>query len=249
MLYEGEDLNPTWEPLPMKMIKELKQACSLYGATAPYTLTLLEALSTRWMTPHDWRTVAKACLSGGQYLLWRTEVEDVAQKQADTNCRRGPRQIVQDVLARINELESVRDQMNLDRRALEQVTACALEAWRSLPQGRESTASLSNIKQKPKEPYEDFVSRLIEGVHRIIPSKGAAETLTKQLAFEKSNSTCQAILRPVRTSGEIGDYIKQCADVGPAMIKGVAIAAAIKKSSYQQGVQSFFAGQNWPLVK
>ena len=109
MLYEGEDLNPTWEPLPIKMIKELKQACSLYGATAPYTLTLLEALSTRWMTPHDWRTVAKACLSGGQYLLWRAEVEDVAQKQADTNCRRGPRQIVQDVLARINEFESVRD--------------------------------------------------------------------------------------------------------------------------------------------
>ena len=191
MLYEGEDLNPTWEPLPMKMIKELKQACSLYGATAPYTLTLLGALSTRWMTPHDWRTVAKACLSGGQYLLWRTEVEDVAQKQADTNCRRGPRQIVQDVLARINELESVRDQMNLDRRALEQVTACALEAWRSLPQGRKSTASLSNIKQKPKEPYEDFVSRLIEGVHKIIPSEGAAEILIKQLTFENTNCTCR----------------------------------------------------------
>ena len=199
--------------------------------------------------PHDWRTVTKVCLSRGQYLLWKTKFEDLAQKQADTNHRHGPRQIVQDMLAKMNKSASVRDQINLDSRALKQVTACALEAWRSLPQGRESTASLSNIKQKPKEPYEDFVSRLIEGVHRIIPSEGAAETLTKQLAFEKSNSTCQAILRPVRTSGEIGDYIKQCADVGPAMIKGVAIAAAIKKSSYQQRVQSFFAGQNWPLVK
>ena len=153
------------------------------------------------------------------------------------------------MLAKMNKSASVRDQINLDSRALKQVTACALEAWRSLPQGRESTASLSNIKQKPKEPYEDFVSRLIEGVHKIIPSEGAAEILIKQLKFENANSTCQAIFRPIRTSGEIGDYTKQCADIGPAIMKGVAIAAAIKGSSYQQAVQSFFAGQNRLLVQ
>ena len=93
------------------------------------------------------------------------------------------------------------------------------------------------------------MSRLIEGVHRIIPSEGAAEILIKQLTFENANSTCQALLHPIRTSGEIGDYIKQCADVGPAMMQGVAIAAAIKGSSYQQAVQSFFAGQNRLLVQ
>ena len=69
VLYEGEDLNPTWEPLPIKIIKKLKQACSSYWATAPYTLTLLKTLSARWMMPHDWRTVTKVCLSRGQYLL------------------------------------------------------------------------------------------------------------------------------------------------------------------------------------
>ena len=79
--------------------------------------------------PHDWRTVAKTCLSGGQYLLWRTKFEDLARKQADTNSRHGPRQIVQDMLAGINEFASVRDQINLNRRVFEQVTACALEAW------------------------------------------------------------------------------------------------------------------------
>ena len=201
------------------------------------------------MMPHDWRTVAKACLSGGQYLLWRTKFEDLARKQADTNSRHGPRQIVQDMLAGINEFASVRDQINLNIRVFEQVTACALEAWWSLPQRRESTTSLSNITQKPEEPYEDFVSRLIEGVHRIIPSEGAAEILIKQLKFENANSTCQAIFRPIRTSGEIGDYTKQCADIGPATMKGIGIAAAIKGSSYQQAVQSFFADQNWPLIK
>ena len=53
----------------MKMIKELKQTCATYGPTAPYTITLLEALAAKWMTPHDWKSVAKACLSGGQYIF------------------------------------------------------------------------------------------------------------------------------------------------------------------------------------
>ena len=107
-------------------------------------------------------------------------------------------------------------------------------------------SSLSNIKQKPEEPYEDFVSRLIEGIHRVIPSVEATEILTKQLAFENANLTCQAVLRPIQKSGNIGDYIKHCADVDPAMMQGVAIAAAIKGNSYQQAVQSFFASKDIP---
>lgn len=112
-----------------------------------------------------------------------------------------------------------------------------------MPQGKELTSSLSNIKQKPEEPYEDFISRLIERIHRVIPSEQAAEILIKQLAFENANSTCQAILRPIKKSGDIGDYIKQCSDVGPAMTQGIAIAAAIKGSFYQQAIQSFFTSK------
>ena len=52
---------------------------------APYTLQLLEILAASWMTPYDWKAVAKACLSGAQFILWRTEYEDLAQKKADSN--------------------------------------------------------------------------------------------------------------------------------------------------------------------
>ena len=86
----------------------------------------------------------------------------------------------------------------------------------------------------------------MEGVHRVISSNEAGNILVKQLAFENANSTCQAILRPIKKSGEIGDYIRQCVDVGLAMMQGVAIAVAIKGDSYQQTVQSFFTGQNNP---
>ena len=68
----------------------------------------------------------------------------------------------------------------------------------SLPEGKESTSFLSNIKQKPEESYEDFVAQLTEAVRRMISNSEAAGILIKQLAFENANSTCQAILRPIK---------------------------------------------------
>ena len=92
--------------------------------------------------------------------------------------------------------------MKLDKFTPQQVTACAIAAWWSLPEGEESTSSLSNIKQKPEEPYEDFVLRLSEAVRRVISNYEAAGILIKQLAFENANSTCQAILRPIKKLGK-----------------------------------------------
>ena len=88
--------------------------------------------------------------------------------------------------------------MKLDKMTLQQVATCATVAWRSLLEGNESTASsFSNIKQKPEEPYEDFLSWLAEVVNRVISNSEAANIVTKQLAFENANSTCQAILRTI----------------------------------------------------
>ena len=53
-------------------------------------------------------------------------------------------------------------------------------------------------------------------------------------------------MHPVRRTGSLIDYMKQCADVGPSMLQGVAIAAAIKVNSYQQAVQPFFTNKNKP---
>lgn len=55
------------------------------------------------MTPYDWKTVAKACLSGGQFTLYRTDNEDLAPKQADSNLIYGPIHIVKNMLIGNNE--------------------------------------------------------------------------------------------------------------------------------------------------
>ena len=240
---EFED-EPVWEPLPTKLLKELKQACSMYGPQAPYTQILLDALAARWMTPYDWAAVAKACLTRRQYLLWRTEYENLAKEQSAANKRHGIKTITYDMLTGSGKYDSARDQMRLDKQALEQATGCALNAWKGLPWGSDHTSSLAAIKQRSEEPYEDFVSRLLLSVRRVITNQEAADILIRQLAFENANSICQAILRPIRKSGTLTDYIRACADVSPAMMRGIAIAAALKGQAFFQVVQNMVRPHN-----
>ncbi|XP_039096228.1 uncharacterized protein LOC120237133 [Hyaena hyaena] len=114
------DEDPSWEPLPYKIIKELKTACTEYGPLAPYTLTLLETLISRWMTPYDRIQVAKACLSGGQYLLWKAEYDDLARKRAAINKRTNRRDITLDKLLGKGDFDTAQDQMYLNKVTLQQ---------------------------------------------------------------------------------------------------------------------------------
>ena len=75
-------------------------------------------------------------------------------------------------------------------------------------------------------------------MRRVINNEEAADTLIEQLAFENANSTCQSLLRPIRKTGTLDDFIKQCADVSPAFIQGVAIAAALKGETYPQYIKT-----------
>lgn len=66
---------PQWEPLPFKLIKEIKTAVKDFGPTSPYTLQLVDSIAAEWMTPYDWQQTAKSCLNSGlsqgaQYKGW-----------------------------------------------------------------------------------------------------------------------------------------------------------------------------------
>lgn len=143
---------------------------------------------------------------------------------------------------KLTNLHQLETKINLDRRALKQVTACALEAWRSLPQGRESTASLSNIKQEQKSPMKILCQDWLRSPQNH-SNKGAAETLIKQLTFWKIKLYLPGHISPCRTSGDRRLYQTVCR-CRASNDKGRCHSCSHKKSSYQQGVQSFFAGQN-----
>lgn len=57
----------------------------MYGPKAPYTMQLVRALAGKWLTPHCWKSVTKACLSGGHFILWKAEYDDLARWHANNN--------------------------------------------------------------------------------------------------------------------------------------------------------------------
>ncbi|XP_063083341.1 endogenous retrovirus group K member 113 Gag polyprotein-like [Cavia porcellus] len=78
-----------WEPFEIKQIRKLKNAVTTFGPTAPYTIAMLENLSSGPLTPADWIQLAKVCLPSGSYLDWRAWYTEFSAEQAEKNAGRG----------------------------------------------------------------------------------------------------------------------------------------------------------------
>lgn len=78
----------TYKRLNLKTIEKIKTAVANYGPTAPFTVALVENLSERWLTPSDWFFLSRAALSGGNFILWKSEYEETAKHFAERNARK-----------------------------------------------------------------------------------------------------------------------------------------------------------------
>ena len=72
-------------PLSLKLLKKLKTACAQYDPTAPFIKKLLENIAVEALLLAYWKQIAKACLSGRDYLLWKTEFAKQCQAIAEKN--------------------------------------------------------------------------------------------------------------------------------------------------------------------
>lgn len=146
-------------------------------------------------------------------------------------------------------------QLNIPKAVLERINQIAISSWRSLPVPGAKSTVLSGIRQKHDESYESFVARLEEAVSRMLPPSEGTDILMKQLAWENASTLCRDLIRPIRKTGSLQDYIKACIDASPAVIQGIAYAAAMKgqkfgayiKNTY--GVSCFRCGKPGHLRK
>ncbi|KAK1329514.1 hypothetical protein QTO34_011706 [Cnephaeus nilssonii] len=235
----------TYDPLPFKTLKELKTACAQYGPTSPYTLTILETIASEALPPNDWRAIAKGCLSGGDYLLWKSEYDEKAKEQAARN-RAAQINISYEMLTGEGDYADTHNQIQYPLEAYGQINGAGIRAWKKLPTSGQKTEELSKIIQGPDEKYQDFVSRLLQAVGRVVVDGEAGMLIVKQLAYENANGACQAALRPYQRKGTLSDYIRICADIGPSYIQGVAIAAALKGTTIEGILQQQFSTGRGP---
>ncbi|RWS20429.1 endogenous retrovirus group K member 9 Gag polyprotein-like protein, partial [Leptotrombidium deliense] len=225
---EGNQQVRVHASIPFKTLKELRSASSIYGPNSPFVVSLLENISAEALPPYDWITLAKACLSGGDYLMWRTNWIDACTKQAEINRRMGSN-VDLEMLTGIGKFADLAQQLTYEVQVYTQISDCAKRAWRELPTKGERTLDFARIRQGPHETYADFGARLYEAANRVIGDTNAAEILVKHLAFENANKTCQEIIWPHHKKGTIEEFIKLCADVSPLITQGAAIAAAVKQ--------------------
>ena len=57
-----------YQTLELKVIEDLKRAVAPYEPSEAFN-TVMDT----YLTPYDWKTICKATLSGGNYLLWGSE--------------------------------------------------------------------------------------------------------------------------------------------------------------------------------
>ncbi|KAK1339677.1 hypothetical protein QTO34_018231 [Cnephaeus nilssonii] len=226
-------------PIPFKQLKELKVPCSQYGPTAPFTEELLDTLARNALPPNDWKNMARACLGGGDYLLWKSEFIEQCQATAEIN--RGQNiPFTFEMLAGEGPYGGLNNQLQYPPGAYAQVNAAATKAWRILPSTGRQTEDLSKIRQGPDEPFQDFVSRLLQTAGRLIGDRESGMSLVKQLAFENANTACQAAIRPFKEEREFIRLHPVVLRHRTILCSGLTIAAALQGKTlkdvlFQQG--------------
>lgn len=237
-----DEEEPVWEPLPLKTLKELQQAVKSMGPSAPYTIQVVEMVASQWLTPNDWHQTAKATLAPGDYIVWRTEYEDRSKDTVQRYANKRGRKLTLEMMLGTGSFLTPASQIKLPKNVLKEITTNAVLAWRAIPPPGAKKTVLAGIKQGNEESYTEFVSRLEEALNRMMPQGEGTEILLKQLAWENANALCQDLIRPIRRNGTVQDYIKACADASPAVVQGMAYAAAMKGQKYTSYVKQTYGG-------
>lgn len=185
---------------------------------------------------------AKATLSPGDYILWRTEYEDRCKEATVQSIKkRGPKPTMS-MLMGTNEFATPQSQTRIPWDILQVITTNAVQSWRKIPPPETKGGALASIRQSTEETYQNFIARLEEAINRMMPPSEGTEILLKQLAWENANSLCQDLIRPLRKTGTLQDYIKACQDASPAIVQGMAYAAAMKGQKFSTYVKQTFGG-------
>jgi hypothetical protein len=127
---------------------------------------MIEGLSTKALLPADWKQLARACLVGGDYLLWKTEFSERCQQTAEFNARANY-PVTYEMLTGEGPYQDIQNQLQFNPDTYAQIGSAAGRAWSALPTKGDLSQKISKIRQGPDEPFLEFVNRLMQAVRRV----------------------------------------------------------------------------------
>lgn len=193
-----EDQNPQryHQPLDLKLVKQLKEAVTQYGPQEAFTISFVESIAGMNLIPVDWGNLARAALSGGQYLVWKTPWQEHSQDLARRNAAGSNPQWNSDMLMGMGPYVGRSEQLQYNPAVYLQIAASATKAWKTLQGSGDLQGQLSKVIRGSNEAYADFVARLMQTAGRIFGDADTAMPLIKQLAYEQANKWCKEAIRP-----------------------------------------------------
>ncbi|XP_026956179.1 igE-binding protein-like, partial [Sagmatias obliquidens] len=216
------------EMIDHKLIRDLAEAAKRDGVSANYTIMLLQRLTRNALTPTDWQDIARACLTMGQYLDWKSIVSDLAHSQARENAANGQPAWNVDML--LGQGQWINNQTMFPVQVYSQINEINMRAWRALPNKGEVSGNLTKIIQGGTEPFSDFVARMMEAAGRIFGNVDEAMPLVKQLVYEQCTKECRRAITPYKGKG-IETWMKACREIG-GPLSNTGLAAAVLAAAH-----------------
>ncbi|XP_060146728.1 endogenous retrovirus group K member 8 Gag polyprotein-like [Globicephala melas] len=239
-----------YDMIDHKLIRDLAEASKRDGISANYTIMLLQRLTRNALTPTDWQDIARACLTMGQYLDWKSIVSDLAHSQARENAANGQPAWNVDML--LGQGQWINNQTMFPVQVYNQINEINMRAWRALPNKGEVSGNLTKIIQGGTEPFSDFVARMMEAAGRIFGNVDEAMPLVKQLVYEQCTKECRRAITPFKGK-DIEVWMKACREIGgPLSNAGLAAAVMTAAKGMQDPVRSgncFHCGKPGHLKK
>lgn len=166
----------------------------------------METISLSLNGPLDWKQVARAILSNGQYVDRQACYKVECEQQVERNHVAGV-QPHYDSLAGEGVHSNLAVLQQVIAQYFDQVCLCAMRAFNCCSTSK--AEPLTKLLQKANEEFTEFVSQVQKACQCKVQHQGAREALEKELIFEGANPTCKAIIGSLRAGG-VDDWIMAC---------------------------------------
>ncbi|CAM5159249.1 unnamed protein product [Natator depressus] len=162
-----------WVSLPYSVIREVKKAIREFGLTSTYVRGLLEGLGTGYtLVPEDWKALLRMMLTPSQYVIWLSEYQQMAERQAQVYREQG---VIYEQLAGEGQFATVQMQSQLPQAVFPIISACAQHAFRKVPDSGKPTKSFASYPSGCiRVFFMDFTNRLQEAILRQVDNPVAA---------------------------------------------------------------------------
>lgn len=204
-----------WHPFDWKLMRKLRSTVCEYGLHSEPSKHFINYLfDFNVMTPNDCKLVAKFLLTPVQYLLWEHEWERQAQWTVET-----PRAVGDPLYAVTLEMllgrgayASPTQQLTFPVQIHNAAAEAAKQALFLVPSERRPP-SYTSIKQGMQEPFESFVSRLMQSLDQAedLPEELRRHML-RAFAFENANGKTKRILSTLPITATIEEMVELLAN-------------------------------------